>query len=73
MEPDQPGTDLVHVPQPVWVLPEHEEPRLPALRVVGGVIVARLRDPRTLLAALTGVATFFYLLGRRIGRRAPQR
>jgi hypothetical protein len=69
VEPDQPGTELVHVPQPVWVLPEHEEQRLPALRVVGGVIAARLRDPRTLLAALTGVATFFYLLGRRVGRR----
>ena len=69
MEPDQPGTDLVHVPQPVWVLPEHEEQRLPALRVAGEVIFQRLRDPRTLLAVITGVATFFYMLGRRVGRR----
>ena len=66
MEPDRPSTELVHVPRPVWVAPEHEQ-SLPALRVVGGVIAARLRDPRTLLAALTGVAVFFYALGRRRG------
>jgi len=67
--PDRAVTQvLVAQPQPVWTAPEVDE-GLPILAIVGGVVAARLRDPRTLMATLTGVAIFFYLLGRRRGSR----